>query len=200
MSTDPKKENAEPAEKQNPVRSSASDAPTHGAPPDEEFLADLEGTIHEQGEVTDELEGRPEERSSVSTNTKKPRSRVERIVVWSLISILAIVAGLEYWFGSAFTSDYNGILAAIEESNEGDTNVTEAEVKQVLTKYSSYESQSNLKPNNLAASRVDTYTYRGFLKGPGVLYVYYGVPEPGDTTEVIKATTEQAATVPRTSI
>lgn len=132
--------------------------------------------------------------------TKKPRSAVERVVVWGLITVLAVITGIEYWSRSAFTSDYNAIVSAIEKSDESNAAVTEADVKQLLTRFISHDSEANLAPNDLAANRVDTYTYPGFLKGSPVLYVYYGVPQEGETTEVIKATTEQAGFIPKSFI
>ncbi len=117
---------------------------------------------------------------------KKPRSKVERAIVWGGILILLGVMLVELTASRAFTSDFTAAQEAL-----GNGPVTESDIRQLITKHSSVESNPDLTANRLVATREDKYTYGGLLK-ERVLYVYYGVVLPHEKeADVLDVTLER---------
>lgn len=117
---------------------------------------------------------------------KRPRSKVELAIVRGGILILFVVMLVELIASRRFQSDFT---AAQEALGEGP--VTESDIKRLITRYSSVESNGDLKANRLVATREDTYWYRGLLK-QRVLYVYYGVVLPSEKeADVLDVTVER---------
>lgn len=117
----------------------------------------------------------------------KVRSPVERRIVRSVIALLLVVMVLELFAYFSFRSDY----MAVAEARNTDT-ITESDVRRLLTRYSSIESNANLTANELVATREDIYRYWGLLKRR-TLYVYYGVMVAGETEpEVLDVRLERA--------
>ncbi|MSR56414.1 MAG: hypothetical protein EXS05_01920 [Planctomycetaceae bacterium] len=115
--------------------------------------------------------------------TRKPRSPVERAIVWGVILLLLIVVLIEWRGSSGIKSDADAAHAAMEKSTKG--YLTESELNQLVTRYSHRESQTGLTANEIAASRVDTFTYSGLLK-KRMLYIYFGLPRAGHEQEVLQ--------------
>jgi len=115
---------------------------------------------------------------------KKSRSPVERAIVWGVILVGLAVLIVEGRASYSLSADRDGLLAAIDKSS---TPVTESQAEKLVTRFSHRESQTGLKPNVLAAPRVDIYAYTGLLK-QRILYVYYGLKRPGHEQEVIEVT------------
>jgi len=102
------------------------------------------------------------------------RSPVERRIVRGVIAVLVVIMLVELYAYYSFRSDYT----AIAEARDADT-VTESDVRRLITRYSSVESDPNLTANELVATREDIYRYWGLLKRR-TLYVYYGVVVAGE--------------------
>lgn len=115
---------------------------------------------------------------------KKSRSPIERAVVWGVIFIGLAVVLIELRATYSLAADRDALLAAIDRSP---TSVTESGAEKLITHYSQRESQSGLKANVLAASRVDTYKYGGLLK-KRILYVYFGLKRRGHEQDVLEVT------------
>jgi hypothetical protein len=122
---------------------------------------------------------------------RKTRSPVERRIVRGVIAVLVLVMLIELYAYFSFQSDY----AAIAEARDTDT-ITESDVRRLVTRYSSVESDPNLTANELVATREDSYRYWGLLKRR-TLYVYYGVVVAGETeAEVLDVRPDRAEFAP----
>ena len=122
---------------------------------------------------------------TTAADGKRPRSKVELVIVRGGIVLLFVVMLAEFVASRSFKSDFAGAHEAL-----GAGPVTESDIKRLITQYSSVESNGDLKANRLVATREDTYRYRGLLK-QRVLYVYYGVVHPTEKeAEVLDITIE----------
>ena len=114
---------------------------------------------------------------AVATPPRKPRSQVERAIVWSLISGLLVVVVLQWRAHDGFSKTKNAIQSAIDATENApgieQRSVSVNDVPPLIVGNPDYATE----PINiflLPEWRVDTYTWRGVLK-PYVLRVYYGV-------------------------
>lgn len=123
---------------------------------------------------------------------KKPRSPIERAVVWGGILIMVIVIGVEYRAKSAFESNFKKLDDALGEAVTTGKPLVEADVKRIVTGYSDHQS-STAGPNKLAASRIDVFTYKGLLQ-TRVFRVSYGIEgADGNPPEVLRIDKEGAS-------
>jgi hypothetical protein len=127
--------------------------------------------------------------------TTKPRSPVERIVVWGLIALLLVVVGLEASAKFSYQKAIDALEAKIEDSVGGNkTALKEADVKAVLGSRQP-ASTEDLTGKNIAnaARRVDIYKW--FTVNPykpRALFVYYG---PGKDPDLIAARIERELSI-----
>jgi hypothetical protein len=134
--------------------------------------------------------------SSAAAGGKKPRSPVERAIVWGLIIVLGIVVLFEGRASFAFRNAFNKLQSRLDEAESQDDPMTESDVKAIVTGYSGEPVvNERLEPNLLNAKREDLYIFKGLIKNYP-LYVYYGVQIPGKEREVLSALQEKAAPLP----
>lgn len=127
----------------------------------------------------------PDDNSKITTNdspaapppAKKPRSQVERGIVWTLIAGLLVVAALQWRAHAGFSKTRDAIQLALNavENSPGieQRTVSVNDVPAMIFGSPEYATE----PINIYLVpewRVDTYTWRGVLK-PYVLRVYFGV-------------------------
>jgi hypothetical protein len=101
---------------------------------------------------------------------------------------------LRYW--NDFRALDDAVMNLDESSNRG---VVESQTKELVTRFSTHTVREKLPSNELAAPRVDTYTYKGLIS-ERVFYVYYGHTLKDEEPEVLAVRTEPVefvhATVP----
>ena len=124
--------------------------------------------------------------TSEPASQKKPRSRVERTIVWGLIAALLVVVGLEAqaWWG--FRQAYGELGAKLRQADESEFVVTQADVRAAV---------DGLKPVGhkaiygimRTADREDIYTWNGLFRSR-TMYVYSG---SGEDPVVLFITTER---------
>jgi hypothetical protein len=129
---------------------------------------------------------------------RKPRSKAERIVVWSVIVVGAALIATEGLPRLRYTLDFNALEGAVAEQESEDRGVVESQVKGLMTRHSSMESQPGLRSNELAAPRLDTYKYKG-LVSERAIYVYYGHTLKGEEPEVLAVLRQPVAFVEATA-
>jgi hypothetical protein len=132
--------------------------------------------------------------SSQSSPTKaaaKPRSPVEKAIVWGGIAVLLVLVGIEMIARWQYTSVANGLTAKVadaETSSSGE-GLREKDVKEYIT--GKTPQTVNISDKRLAngAQRMDVYTW--FTLSPIAkreLYVYYG---HGDNPEVLSVSSSE---------
>lgn len=108
---------------------------------------------------------------------RKPRSPVERVIVWGAITGLLIVAGLQWRAHDGFSKTRNAIKAAMDavESSPGveQRSVSVNDVPAMIHGNPHYISERRDIPFD-PIKKVDTYTWRGVLK-PYKVQLYFGV-------------------------
>lgn len=129
---------------------------------------------------------------------RKPRSKVERAIVWGVIAIGAGLVLTEGLSRLRYSLDFQALEEAVAAQDATDRGVVESQAKELMTSYSSYESQSGLRSNELASPRVDTYKYKGLLSERAI-YVYYGHTRAGEEPEVLAVLREPVAFVEATA-
>lgn len=133
----------------------------------------------------------PAESTPSAKPLAKPRSKVERAIVWGLIGVLSLLMLTELWAHLGFQSAYNsltdGLEADVEDHSDGI--LTEAGVNERLGGRVPQHSES-LDYLVYLASRVDTYEWPSLLK-TRTLHVYYG---GGDNPDVVSVTVEKNRT------
>lgn len=145
----------------------------------------------------------PDETPSASPNSipatevpagpvRKPRSPVERVIVWGAITGLLIVAGLQWRAHDGFSKTRNAIQAAIQAVEESpgveQRSVSVNDVPAMIHGSPRYVTERIDIPFH-PEKKVDTYTWRGVLK-PYTLRLYYGVEGKqgfGDDRKIIPA-------------
>jgi len=117
--------------------------------------------------------------------TKKPRSPVERAIVWGGIAVLLVVVIVEAKARQGYDHALNEITARISEVEDTDGAVNEAIVAEV---FGGRKPASSGQAHNTSsgAKRVDIYRWDSLFKARA-LYVYYGL---GDSPEVLAVTTQ----------
>jgi hypothetical protein len=123
---------------------------------------------------------------------KRPRSPIERGIVWGVIAVLLVAVAVELWDRRGFQADYHALTEALQAAESThDKSVTESDVKSLVRHHAEHTSEKGLSPNALSATRLDTYTYRGLVRRH-VLYVYYGHHKADEEPDVISVGTEKA--------
>ncbi|MBL8852302.1 MAG: hypothetical protein JNG89_21700 [Planctomycetaceae bacterium] len=128
---------------------------------------------------------------------RKPRSKAERVVVWGVIAVGLALIATEGMPRLRYTLDFNALEGAVAQQDSTDRGVVESQAKELVTHYSSVDSQTGLRSNELASPRVDAYTYNGLLS-KRTIYVYYGHTLKGEEPEVLAVLREPVAFVEAT--
>lgn len=119
----------------------------------------------------------PSEAPANPTPSRKPRSPVERVIVWGVIAGLSVVMGLQWRAHNGFSKTRNAIQAALQAVEESpgieQRSVSIDDVPSLIHGNPEYFSQPINIPYH-PETKVDTYTWRGVLK-PYVLRLYFGV-------------------------
>ena len=128
--------------------------------------------------------------SSESSAAAKPRSPVERAIVWGIIAVLVVVAGLEARARFGFNDAYDSLLNRLQKGEETGALLSGPEVTDTLKGRKPDETR---KVRGLAngASRVDIYRFGGVLQ-KRTLYVYYGTAGKKGKPEVVAVTDQEA--------
>ena len=122
-----------------------------------------------------------------TTSTKpaaKPRSPVERIIVWGVIGVLLVLVAVEFTFRSSHLGAYEACQKKIKATEEGDNSFKHKDVVAILGSKTPTKVEE-LQGKNIAngAKRVEIYTWPTLNPtSPRELYVYYG---HGDDPDVI---------------
>ena len=133
-----------------------------------------------------------------SATGRKLRSKAERIVVWGAIALGVVLIATEGMPRLRYTLDFNALEGAVAEQDSEDRGVVESQAKELMTGFSSVESQSGLRSNELASPRLDTYKYKGLLSERAI-YVYYGHTLKGEEPEVLAVLQQPVAFVEATA-
>jgi hypothetical protein len=119
----------------------------------------------------------------------KPRSPVERAVVWGGILILLILVGIEFNWKRSHETAMNSLLEKVKQEETTEQSVKAADVKAIVGgKVPRVESVVGKRLASNAA-RVEIYSWPTLnVLSKRELYVYYGVGE-GDDADVLGVTT-----------
>ena len=119
---------------------------------------------------------------SGKSKAQKPRSPVERAIVWGGILIMLGIAGVQGYAYLNYSQTIKPIQAAVKESDDTEKVVTEEMVKGWVKGQPQYETSApDGTQEMLNAKRMDVYTWKGVFRSY-VLKVFYGV---GDNPEVV---------------
>jgi len=116
-------------------------------------------------------------------NPKKPRSPVERAVVWGGIAILLGLLAIQANAFMSFSQTKKPLLAAVRESDDTDKVVTEEMVKGMIQGNPAHETGAPEGISDVSAKRMDTYTWKGLFRSYAIK-VFYGVGEPAEVVSV----------------
>lgn len=114
---------------------------------------------------------------------KKPRSPVERALVWGGIAILLVMLAIQANACLRFSQTKNPLLAAVKESDDTDKVVTEEMVKAMIQGKPAHETGAPEGNLDVSAKRMDTYTWKGIFFSYAIK-VYYGVGEPAEVVSI----------------
>jgi hypothetical protein len=120
---------------------------------------------------------------------KKTRSPAERAIVWGAIAVGALLIATEGWPRLRYSLDFHALDDAVISQDAENTGIVESKAKELVTRYTSHQTQANLPSNELASPRVDTYTYTGLIS-ERKFYVYYGHHRGNEEPEVLAVRTE----------
>jgi hypothetical protein len=123
-------------------------------------------------------------------NAPKPRSPVERLVVWGGIGVLVALVAVEFTARASYTSAVSEVLQKVKEADESDKPLKRADVKQLVGGKDpvSTEDVSGMNLHN-APKKVEKYTWWSLNPNANrVLLVYYG---HGDDPDVLSAATQE---------
>jgi len=132
--------------------------------------------------------------SSSTKPAAKPRSPVERIIVWGVIGILLLLVGIEFNWRSSHVGAYEKCLEKIKETEVGDNTFKHKDVAAILgSKAPSKVEELQGKNISNGAKSVEIYTWPTLNPASKrELYVYYG---HGEDPDVIGVGTESEQTV-----
>lgn len=118
---------------------------------------------------------------------KKPRSPLERALVWSGIGILLVVLAIEASTRFAFQSAYTTILDELRKAEEQDDyRVT----RSMVTRLFGGKEPASSETIRVAVGqeRLDSYVWRGLLKNRS-LYLHYSIQGTTEEPEVMAVST-----------
>lgn len=110
----------------------------------------------------------------------KPRSPVERAIVWGIILILLALVGVELVARSSFQAADNALTARITAAESSNTDIKRSEVNAILGREPTRTEDVASKNLRTGAKKMDVFTWFSIDPRTGFkreLYVYYGIPE-----------------------
>jgi hypothetical protein len=127
-----------------------------------------------------------DEASDKTPPAAKPRSPVERALVWGFILIALGLVAIQANAYMSFRNTNVPLQKAVQQSDDSEHSTTESMVKELIKGSPAYETGPPEDAGELpSAVRMDTYTWKGLLRSYSIR-VYYGV---GDNPEVVETRT-----------
>lgn len=131
--------------------------------------------------------------ATAAKTAKKPRSPVERIVVWGGILVMLVLLGWQYYAKSCFQQTSDRLNAALAKADTDDDakdaeRLYDGTVKKLLVGNPKL-TESNEKTGKMGVSKIDTYTWSGPFK-PYSLEITFGASgtTARDAAEVLSIT------------
>ena len=138
----------------------------------------------------------------------KPRNPIERAIVWGIIGIGVLVAGLEANAFFSYSGPMNALQKRMKEASESENILTADDVKKIVGNKTPDESvKLDYRDTAIGAGTKEIYRYNGLLKTREI-HVYYGVQGvQGQVAEVLSVSSnneetlnEALAKLPKTGI